>query len=102
MTDHVARLPTTTMQPCWTDGDEKASVEDVFARVTSGHWFVPDPSTPGCGVVLYVPADRTTDRTERMFVCDRPADHTEEKHRQVVDNAGGETFSWPVGFSWPD
>lgn len=80
------------MRPCF--GPDVPGL-DVIEHVMRGEWFVPDPETPACGVVLYVPADRTTDHTERMFVCDKPEGHpAAEQHRQVTDAAEGQALEW--------
>lgn len=91
----------------------------VFALVTHDGqigafpppWWVP-AEAPACGAVLDVPAERTNDNTARRFVCDRIAGHQDaatappgepepDKHRQVTDNDAGESFAWPVDFTWP-
>lgn len=90
----MATLPTTTMVGCF-EGNPPG--ETVLARVLRGEWFLPDPSTPACGLVRYVRPDETNDGVERMFVCDLPAGHAEERHRQVTDAAEGKTLTWAVG-----
>lgn len=87
----MATLPTTTMISCF---EGNPSGDTVLTHVMRGEWFLPDPKTPACGLVRYVRPDETNDGVERMFVCDLPAGHAEQRHRQVTDAAEGETITW--------
>lgn len=87
-------MKTTTMRPAF-GGD--LPPEETIGHLLRGDWFLPDPDTPACGAVLYVPPAATNDGTERMFCCDRPADHQlqgEPRHRQVIDLEEGKTSEW--------
>lgn len=85
------RLPATTMVGCF-EGNPSGQV--VLEHVLRGEWFVADPDTPACGLVRYVRPEETNDGMERVFVCDLPEGHAEERHRQVTDVAEGETITW--------
>ncbi|MDN5797468.1 MAG: hypothetical protein L0H79_17195 [Intrasporangium sp.] len=85
------QLTITTMVACF---ENEPAPDDLINNVLHGRWFLPDPDTPACGEVLHVKPDQTNDGTERMFVCDRPAQHSGRKHRQVVDAAEGEILEW--------
>lgn len=87
-----ARMTTTTMRACF-EGDADPN-DWVGMLLSGGPWFAPDPDTPACGSVRYVPPAETTDGVERMFVCDLPVDHTAWKHRQVTDPVDGHTIEW--------
>ncbi|MEI4420377.1 hypothetical protein V9056_10750, partial [Streptococcus agalactiae] len=65
-------MKTTTMRACF--GKDMAT-ETMLDHLFRGEWFIPDPDTPACGSMLYVPPAATNDGIERMFCCDRPADH---------------------------
>lgn len=86
------RLPTTTMVACF---EGKPFLDDeALTHLLHGQWFLPDPSTPACGIVRYVRPEETNDGMERMFVCDLPAGHPEDQHRQVTNVTEGKAILW--------
>ena len=86
------RLPTTTMVATF---EGKPSLdEEALGHLLRGEWFLQDPSIPACGVVRYVRPEETNDGMERIFVCDLPDGHHEDRHRQVTDVAGGTIITW--------
>lgn len=86
------RLPTTTMVACF-EGNRSLD-EQALTHLLRGEWFLPDPSIPACGIVRYIRPEETNDGVERMFVCDLPANHHEDRHRQVTDVGEGKAITW--------
>ena len=70
---------------------------DLLAAFLGGApWYSPDPATPACGAVHYVPPEASDDGTERMYCCDRAASSCtpSTKHRQVTDAEEPTVYMW--------
>lgn len=91
--EHAAAFPPVTMTRLFSDtSDPTANFADMGRILAGKPWYTPDPDTPACGAKTPVPPE--SGYTSRFFVCDRPAGHTEPRHRQVTDALAGSAIEW--------